>query len=902
MASFASFSKLRRYWKQHDEELRFIRDNLHWLLIWPILALIIGILGWSLLITALDENRHEAEFNALKEAQILAAAYANHLFRTIEAVDHISLYVKHGWEESNGRFILEDIELTKSFPTNSGLFVSIINKNGHLITSNIPEAPEVNVSGQPYFTVHKNATDLFYIGTARIGNFSGQPIVPFSRRLNDANGRFYGIVLVSVAPENFISGYDEATLKANGLLAILGMDNSVLLARVGNQILLPDARTLLAIPTFESSSGGTVLDGEEWFSDMRTRYIGWHATQGYDMITLAGIDQQEALEPYLNGRANAIKNAMLLSIGLAIFTVLMAFFSMRLAWKKIQIEKMRKSYRAATEAADEGFYILSPVCGEDKTITDFRFVDCNAHGAEFLRYRRDELLGKTVLAVFEGKAATDTMRMLRKAMKEGFYESEADWRSLGIMQGPEWVHIKIARQENDLSVTMRDVTAVKSHLEELEKRSNQDALTGLPNRHWVNAYLPQILARTTSNQSMVALLFIDLDGFKSVNDTLGHDAGDEVLRAAGRRLKDAVRPHDDVVRLGGDEFLVILENLHSDNEAAHVTERILDAFQPPFKITQGVHAVSTSIGIALFPQHGKDAQTLLKNADLAMYSVKAAGKRGYRFFTQKYYEAVHARHQQEIELKHALAHDQLVMYYQPRVDVSTGITSSMEALVRWAHPTKGIIEPNEFIPLAQETGLINTLGEKVLDKVCAQLAFWKKQNQELVPVSINIDARQFHETNIVAQVASCLNRYDVDPALLEVELTESTMLEHTEEVIQALSALQKMGIKLLVDDFGTGYSSLSQLHHLDFDVLKVDQSFTARLNHSKEGKVLFNAIVTMAHSLDMKVVAEGVETLDQINTLKELQCDEIQGFYISRPLPASMNQPIMPRWIFPASA
>jgi EAL domain-containing protein (putative c-di-GMP-specific phosphodiesterase class I) len=285
-----------------------------------------------------------------------------------------------------------------------------------------------------------------------------------------------------------------------------------------------------------------------------------------------------------------------------------------------------------------------------------------------------------------------------------------------------------------------------------------------------------------------------------------------------------------------------------------------------------------------------------------MYSVKTSGKGSYRFFEPHFHEALRERLEREFELRHAIAHDQFVMYYQPRVDISTGTTASMEALVRWAHPTRGMLAPGDFVPLAEETGLILGLGELVIDKVCAQLAYWAKRNQDMVPVSINVSPRQFNEVNIADIFARALARHAIEPRLVEIEVTESSMMGENHEVSKALHALQQMGIKLSIDDFGTGYSSLSQLQQMDFDVLKVDQAFTAKIEKTEQGKVFFTAIVTMAHALGMRVVAEGVENLEQIKILKSLHCDEIQGFYISKPLPASDAQPILPKWYFPTLA
>jgi diguanylate cyclase len=882
------------------EKLRFVRRNLHRLLALPFLAVIVAILGWLSLFDSQETSKNNAEQRGLEAAAALSQDNAKDLLHTLEAVDHITYYIKNGWEASNGHLKLENGNHIKDLPEDFSFYISIIDENGNLLLSTVPNAYKANVAGRPYFSVHQQTTGLFYAGPAQVDDFSKRPVLPFSRRLSDSQGNFRGIVLVSVVPDNFISGYDDAILKNNGVLAILGTDNSTRVARLGRLLLLPEAPLLTNTLTFEHPSGSTMLDGKEWFFDQRNRYIGWETIDEYGLILLTGLDQEEFLAPYKAQRAAVIRNAILMTAALALLSLTATVSFMLHAWRKYQFDRLHETYRAATEDADEGFYIACPIRDETGKVVDFRFTDCNERGAEFLRYRRDELIGKRILELYHGEVASRTMRMLCYAMKHRKYEGETDMVTLGI-EGPAWLHIRISRPDDDLAITVRDISRAKAHVFELERRSNEDALTGLPNRHWVTNFLPDALQQAQTSQAMMALLFIDLDGFKTVNDTMGHEAGDAVLRNAGRRLKDAVRPHDHVVRLGGDEFLVILEHLHGNDEAAHVAERILEVFRLPFRIGQGTHSVGTSIGISMFPKDGSEAHKLLKNADIAMYSVKEAGKGGYHFFDESFYDALVLRHQKEKELRYALEHDQLQVFYQPKVDITTGATSSLEALVRWAHPTQGIVAPNDFIPLAHETGLIAKLGEQVIEKVFAQLAYWSQYSQQLVPVSINVSPTQVQKGSIVEVVSSCMKRYGIPASLIELEITESTMLENTEEVTQTINSLRKMGITLSIDDFGTGYSSLSQLQSLNFDVLKVDRAFTVRLNRSKDGNILFTTIIKMAHSLGMRVVAEGVETLEQIKTLKAMQCDEIQGFYISKPLPPVEAQPVMPKWFFPST-
>jgi diguanylate cyclase (GGDEF)-like protein len=429
------------------------------------------------------------------------------------------------------------------------------------------------------------------------------------------------------------------------------------------------------------------------------------------------------------------------------------------------------------------------------------------------------------------------------------------------------------------------LTEKKLYERELWRMANEDALTALPNRHWLNNILPDTLERARLAGNQLAVLFIDLDDFKNVNDTLGHAAGDSLLCEVAGRLRSVLRPSDYVVRLGGDEFTVILDPVDSIEDVAYVASRISEVLREPFELLRGRNAIGTSIGITLFPRDGDDAETLLKNSDIAMYHAKAQGKGHFRFYQPELYENLKVKLDTERALIHALENNQFVLHYEPRICTFTGELRGLEALVRWHHPERGLLMPNQFISLAEDNGLILKLGEIVLEQACAQLSKWKQDGLKLVPLSINVSARQFNNGNIKNLFASTLARHGIPTDMLEIELTESSMMGDHSDVLEQLAAIKKMGIKLLVDDFGTGYSSLSQLQRMDMDVLKVDRSFTADLGNSAEGEIFFNAIVSMAHALGMLVVAEGVETEQQLRILQSLSCDEIQGYFIARPVP-----------------
>lgn len=894
-----AMARLRTRLSALRTRLAFLHGNSSWILLWLLLGLVAGGVGWYVSLSRLEAERGQVEAHALEEAAALARSYADELERTVELLDQILLHVTYEWGLAQGQLSLEGIQAKGLFPPASVLDVAIIDRDGKLLTSGILGKVELEMEHRRAFAKHKNAAkDYLNIEPPVVSRLPGKRVVHFSRRLVSADGRFDGIALVSVSPSYFTASYDSATLGAHGMLALIGSDRAVRAARIGSGTGLVGPAVLLAPPPITAIGGTELLDGHGLFADGRSRYVGWDTLDGYPLVAMVGLDRAETLAPYWHRRANLIRDAAWASGALALLTAAAIGFSMRLAWRKYQLAVTQETYRMATEGGNEGFYIAHPIGDAHGAVVDFEIVDSNQRGAEFLGRRREELLGKRISSLYEAARPELLLQILCEALASGFYENEVELGGANPL-AMHWVYLRVVRTSDNLAVTLRDVSEAKAHVEELVRRSNEDVLTGLPNRHWVQTYLAEALDHAAANHATLALLFIDLDAFKKVNDTAGHAAGDEILRNAARRLKDAVRPHDHVARLGGDEFVVILEQLEHESDVTRVAERVLHTMGTGFRVAQTVHALGASIGISLFPRDGTDADTLLRNADVAMYSAKAGGRGNYRFYDQRFYDALRTRLQQEAELSYAIEHDQFVMHYQQRVELGTGITSSLESLVRWVHPVKGLLPPLEFIGLAEETGLILGLGELVIDKVCAQLAAWSRTSDQLVPVSINVSARQFREVDIAPLLAAALARHRVDPALVEIEVTESSMMGEDARIVAALTALRAMGVKLLVDDFGTGYSSLSQLQRLDFDVLKVDRAFTVEIDRTEKGLVFFKAIITMAHALGLKVVAEGVEYAAQVKILMNLQCDEIQGFYISEPMPPGETQTVYPRWNFP---
>ena len=414
-----------------------------------------------------------------------------------------------------------------------------------------------------------------------------------------------------------------------------------------------------------------------------------------------------------------------------------------------------------------------------------------------------------------------------------------------------------------------------------------DPLTGLINRFLFGDRLQSAINRAKREGGIVALMFLDLDEFKSVNDHYGHGVGDELLKQVAERLKDSVRASDTVARLGGDEFTVILEGAQRVEDAGQVATKIIRTLQEPFEVGPRQLRITTSIGISLYPMDGESAEDLLRDADIAMYSAKTAGRNTYQYFTPELREQTSQRVALIDGLREALeAGDELDLVYQPKFDAVTGTVTGTEALIRWQHPQLGLIRPQRFIPVAEETDLIIPLGEWVLDRACAQVRAWRDEGLDLT-MSVNVSNRQLRRGDLVDAVERSLSEHDLPPHCLELEITEATLMGDVDLARRAIGRLRDLGVGVSIDDFGTGYSSLSHLKRLPINTLKIDRAFVRDLDSSDDAVALSSAIIGLARSLGLDVIAEGVETRAQLDTLADLGCTKMQGFLVSHPLRAA---------------
>jgi diguanylate cyclase (GGDEF)-like protein/PAS domain S-box-containing protein len=445
------------------------------------------------------------------------------------------------------------------------------------------------------------------------------------------------------------------------------------------------------------------------------------------------------------------------------------------------------------------------------------------------------------------------------------------------------LELEVAAQTHRANeMTKAAVAAAKRN----EHLAYHDALTDLPNRSLFNTLLNQGISEACRYDRQLAVVFLDLDRFKQINDTLGHEAGDQLLQEVASRLKVCVRESDTVARLGGDEFVVLLPKVTDAKDAATVAQKILSTVSMPFTLIGHEFRVTASVGIAVYPQDGLDEQILTMHADAAMYQAKGDGKNNFQFYSAEANANTLERLTVESSLRHALAHDEFRLHYQAKREVGSGAITGMEALLRWEHPDLGTVAPMRFIPIAEETGLIVPIGKWVLKTACVQNVAWQKQGLPSMSIAVNLTARQFADDHLVSDVKAVLEDSGMDPGLLELEIAESLLIQKVGNTRRILAELKALGVRLVIDDFGTGYSSLATLANFPLDAVKIDRSFIRQITDTTSQSAVADAIIAMGKKLSLTVIAQGVETREQAEFLRAHTCDELQGFYFKRPLPA----------------
>ena len=556
-----------------------------------------------------------------------------------------------------------------------------------------------------------------------------------------------------------------------------------------------------------------------------------------------------------------------------------------------------KAARAALQRSEARQRLAATVVDntmEGVVVTDAhsRILSVNAAFTRLLGYTEEELLGKTPRVFKSGRHDKAFYEAMWSALTEtGYWQGEIWNRRKNGEIFPEHMSLSAVRDpagEITHYVCMfTDISEEKAQQRQLEYLAHNDTLTGLSNRTWFGHQLELAVQEAQGSGEHIAVLLLNLDRFKDVNDSYGHTTGDEVLKHIARQVQSALRPGDVLGRMAGDELAVVARNLRHADGAAAMARHLIRAVAEPWRSPDGLEVVAgVSVGICMFPEHAGTTELLLQGAHAAVYGAKARGRGAWCFFHEAMTQAARERLELESRLRLALAQGHLQMYYQPQMDIATGRIQGAEALVRWNDPQEGLISPARFIPVAETSGVIGPLGEWVVREVCRQGQQWREAGLPPLTLALNVSPRQFHLTDLAGCTAAALQASGFPAARLELEITESALAERTEEARQVLVRLRELGVRIAVDDFGTGYSSLAQLKRFPIDVLKIDQGFIRDIPQSEDDMAISAAIIAMGHSMGLSVLAEGVETEGQLAFLRERGCDAYQGYLCSRPVPA----------------
>jgi diguanylate cyclase (GGDEF)-like protein len=515
----------------------------------------------------------------------------------------------------------------------------------------------------------------------------------------------------------------------------------------------------------------------------------------------------------------------------------------------------------------------------DKTFT---VLYINSLALQFTLREKQDLLGKSLLDIYPHFEETPTYQKYYEAFQtrkkvtfETYYEKVNCW-----------LEIQAQVQGDNLIITLHDISAKKNIEKEMEHLARHDPLTTLPNRTMLKEGFNEAMIQAREKNKMLAVLFVDLDRFKFINDTLGHVIGDELLKQIANRMRVIIRKEDIIARIGGDEFLILLHDINEINDAVKVAQNILTVLEPALRVDGNEIHITGSIGISFYPHDGKTTESLLKNADTAMYRAKQQGKNSYELYSPVLNEKALERLMLENNLQHALPQKELIVYYQPQIELATNKIVGVEALVRWKHKELGMISPGDFIPIAEETGLIIPISKWILQESCEQIKKWNNQGFSNLSVGVNFSVQSFKQKNWVSMILDVVKEVGIDPHSLDLEITENGLMQNTQQTIKSLDHLRSYGITFSIDDFGTGFSSLSYLNRFPIDTLKIDQSFMRYVTTDSDDAAIITAIVAMAHKLDIKVIAEGVESQEHVNFIRSIGCDIAQGYFFSLPLPA----------------
>lgn len=724
-----------------------------------------GLAGlWGATFQLIRSERTGVEQHAQTATRDLAETYEAQVVRAVREIDLTLKAVKYAYEHYGETGVLEELRTRALLPPEMLFVVSIADRDGEVVASTRPLA-FANVASRGYFRRLRESDELS-VGRSLQEADSGEWTIRFGRRLEQGDGSFSGVALVTVGADFFVSGYDPATLGEQGVLGILGVDGVFRARRTGDLIAYGEE---VAYSATTSDTGldetEVTLEASPW--DGVVRYLSVRYLYDLPLAVVVGLSRAEQLAPAAISARHLLWRATLGSLVLLI-----------------------------------------------------------------------------VLATL-GRMSWQLARSRERAVKEQV-----------------------------------------EHAQQVQYLAYHDGLTGLPNRSLFSKLLQQSIELAHRHDRPLAVLFLDLDRFKHVNDTLGHEAGDQLLQEVADRLRACLRSSDTAARLGGDEFVVMLPELAEPTYAAEVGQKMIALLAKPFALLGQELRVTGSVGIATYPRDGADEQTLTQHADIAMYKAKELGKNNFQFYSESMNTESLERLTLEASLRRALENEEFVLHYQAKRDLKTGLVTGTEALLRWEHPDLGTVPPMQFIPIAEQSGLIASIGKWVLRTACAQNVSWIAGGLPALSIAVNLSTLQFFDAHLLEDIKAVLASTGMDPGLLELEITEGMLMQDASRTLRILTGLKKIGVRIAVDDFGVGYATLASLQRFPLDTIKIDRAFIRGVDHVQEDGALADAIIATGKSLSLTVVAQGVENKAQVDFLRAHACDELQGFYFNRPVAA----------------
>ena len=842
--------------------------------LFPAFALVLSGFVWLATQNDLEIERKAVERSTIDSIQELAETYEAQVIRNLDIIDQSLKTIKFAYEHPSIGPSLRDLEEKELLPPSMIFTAAVADHHGRIVSSTRDLGQET-VAGTDAFSALRSDD----VGQLVVGHAGREGLIQFSRRINGPDGRFVGAVMLLVEPGYFTSGYEHSRLGERGVFALVDSQGGFLARRSGDQVRHGGTASGISFGHGETRLEVNPWDGEERFFQSRR-------LQRFPLTVVVGLSHAEKKEAFEHTRRLYLWSAAAITLLLALAASAMTWLSWRMAAARRRYRKEQETYFAAAKASLVAVFVLRRITDRQGATTDFVLDNINTRAGEMIRGNKDALIGHSIRRMLPRRIADEAMKEF-SAVAETGKSVEMEWRNLHTGLRPRWMYRQVVRVEDGVVVIIRDISERKEAEERISHMAHHDALTGLPNRTLLDDRIRHAIANAQRNHRAIAILFVDLDDFKLVNDSLGHKVGDELLKAVASRMQQCIRQTDTVLRLGGDEFVIVMGDLPEEAPSLlDSLQRIRAAVIAPLVQGEQTIEVSASIGVALYPGDGTTPEALLMNADAAMYQAKALGRNRYLFFTPEMNRNIQERLALQDGLRHALERNEFFLTYQPQVDLNSGQVLGVEALIRWLHPEMGLISPAEFIGLAEESGIIAPIGEWVLRSACRQCKAWQDAGLPPLIVGVNVSARQFRDSSLVDLVRDALAESGLHPSFLELELTESLIMHNIQQAVSLMRDLRNLGVRLSIDDFGSGYSSLSSLKSFPIARLKIDRLFVTDLLDSEDNQAIARMIVSLGKTLNLRVLAEGIVNEGQREFLLSHGCDEGQGYLFSAPLTA----------------